>query len=147
MRVSLIKKTDKPILVPKHGLKKMAMDVALKLQHLNVDPITIIALFAVGDVISLGFMTKEEYRADAEVRVINGLKVVVAQSGKQRGLQHIPPKLRLDAAQCLAEYVYPKRAAVTHMNPDGSNLGAGVTLLLPDNGRVPLPTTTQEKRA
>src|SRR5580700_10478430 len=111
MRVKLNKQKEKPILVPKQGLRKMAMDVALRLEKLNVDPITIIALFAVGDVISLGFMTKEEYRAQAQVENIKGISVIVQRSGKQRSMDFIPPKIRLDAAQCLAEYVYPKRAA------------------------------------
>jgi hypothetical protein len=143
MRTRLPISPQRPITaLTKSKARKETIDVAYKLQKLGVDPIVVLALFAVGDVVSLGMMTKAEYAASAELHrdAKTGLTVIIAKSGMQRSLDIIPPKCRLDAAESLAQYVYPKRASMSHQNADGSPLRqAYVVLEAPDNGRVKVP--------
>lgn len=138
MRVARGKLGAKPKLTAAKAMRKHAIDVATRLEELGVDPITILALFAAGDVVSLGLMTQEEFDAEAEVENVKGAAVIIKSSGLERAARILEPRERRQAASELASYVWPKRQAVTVSNPDGTNLQAGapqIIVTMPDNGR------------
>lgn len=105
------------------------------LRSIGCDPIKILGQFAVGDVVGLGLMTKEEteepevWGADRK-----GRPVLLKLSGKERARRMIDSKLREKAAQEVASYTSPKLSAatVTVEAPKG-----GCVLILPSNGREP----------
>lgn len=102
------------------------------LAQLGCNPIEGMALIAIGDVVRLGYMTEEELREPAR---FDKHGHVIRQSGMERALEYVPPGIRLMAYKELAQYVYSKRVAVQHSNPDGTPLQAAVVVHLPPNGR------------
>jgi len=105
--------------------------VAERLTALGVDPVSIVARIAAGDVIGLGCMTYDEYCAPATYD-LDGTPIV--PDGKTKALILLPPKLRLDAAKELLRLI-AKPPSQEDLSP--SEVGGRVLVYLPDNGRAP----------
>lgn len=140
----LVKKAHlnrKPKMVARSTMRKFALDVAMRLEEIGCDPITLLALYALGDVVTLGYMTKEEYLAKGEmIRNKQGDAIIIQRSGMSRAAEYIPASIRTKCASELASYVWAKRSAVQFINADGTDRKDTVpicTVVLPDNGKVP----------
>jgi hypothetical protein len=87
------------------------IDPLVVCKRVGVDPIEILALFAKGDVVRLGLMTKEEF--EDEGKYDTRLKRWIRLPGRLKALDVIPANERRDSAKELAPYVYPKKQSVT----------------------------------
>lgn len=104
-------------------------DAVVALAHCGLDPVEKLARYALGDVVSLGLMTREELEAEAEYDE-DGL--LVMPSGRDRALNVIPPRIRVDALKELAQYVYAKKVKG---EPDFADIEDPIQIYIPDNGR------------
>src|SRR5260221_248514 len=107
MRARIAKQVHKPM-----RARHFTIAVSEKLERIGCDPIVLLAMYALGDAVTLGLMTKAEYEADAELVCDKGTTYVVKSSGISRAAVLIPPALRAKCAMELAKYVLPKRSAV-----------------------------------
>lgn len=106
------------------------------------DPIRNLEMYAEGDAVGLGFMTRKEFDDPGLVKKTKSGSIVVRPSGRQIALELIPPAMRFAAEKELGPYRESKRASITTLQgPDGQPLKAGprVTIVLPDNGRSKKP--------
>lgn len=103
------------------------------IDRLGFDPIETMCYFAMGDVVKLGLMTQKELDKPARQMMI-GKRLVHSPSGKERALEMVSITLRANMAVDIANYAYPKRAAVQMVDENGKGVG-GVVLYVPENGR------------
>jgi len=113
--------------VPIKGL--VTTDLVAALKAADCDVLLQLAYYARGDVVSLGLMTKEELEEDAE---FNDVGQVLKQSGRDRALFLIPPRIRAKALMELAPYIVPRKK--DEMKEAGRQ-AAKVTFYIPENGR------------
>ena len=86
---------------PKGAPNKRTQELTERLDEFGCDSLAVTAMFAMGDVVGLGYMTQEEFDANpAEARKI------------------ISPDLRASMAKELNQYRYPKRRALEHSADD-----------------------------
>lgn len=108
--------------------------MALKAE--GIDPFEIMARFASGDVVALGYMTREEFEKPAqEIATPHGTQY--RASGRDHALNLIPPNMRFNAAKELASYLKPKLQAIAYTDKYGTPINNPVVIYVPDNGRGP----------
>jgi hypothetical protein len=132
MRIS----TAKRLVRSKH--LQNAANLGQELSALGIDVFAVMAYFAAGDVVSLGYLTKAELEQPERI-VLTANGPSVRPSGLSQAIGLIPPKLRLDAAKELGSYLKPKLQAVAYVDSKGNELKHPVVIYLPSNGRGPLP--------
>ena len=111
--------------------KDKSQEVELKLAKKGLDPIDILAMYAEGDVVGLGLMTKEDLEEE-EIYDEDGR--VIQKSGVAIAAELIPPKLRQESAKELAQYLHAKkRGEDKGLDQDNTT---GTVLYMPDNGRA-----------
>ncbi len=131
-----LKVTSKKIKTGK--LSQSAEDICA---NLKCDPIAILAMFAIGDVVGLKLMTQKELDDPGEFD--KKRKIWIKDPGSVIALHLIDPDQRKSAAEQLAPYFRPKRqpepkdpGANPGVDPEtGQPLNVRVTLYLPENNR------------
>lgn len=109
-------------------ISRIGEDVLIQLKESGVNPVSLLAMYALGDVVGLGLLSQEEFD---EEEVYNEDGFVVQKSGKDKALDLIPPKMRYDAARDLMQYIHVKPTG----DPSGGGGDSGTIFYLPDNGR------------
>jgi hypothetical protein len=110
------------------------------IDRLGFDPIETMCYFAMGNVVKLGLMTQAEFDKPGRNISVGG-KLVHLPSGKDKALELISVNLRANMASDIANYAYPKRAAVQMVDADG-NTTPQIVLYVPENGRRFNPEST-----
>lgn len=103
---------------PKGSPNKRSFDAQALAQKLNVDPLEILLRFAMGDWEGLGYTSSE--------------MLVVTKTGESVYVDRISPELRAKAAGDASNYIYPRRKAIEHSSPDGTNPFQSLTQVLAD---------------
>jgi hypothetical protein len=106
-------------------------DARATLSAIEVDPVKILALAAVGDAVGLGLMTQEDYDQAGLIDAETGW--MVEPGGKEIARDLLPTPLRIAAAKDLLPYLYSKPVDVA---PGGLNAEDRAQIYLPDNGRT-----------
>ena len=96
----------------------------------SLDPIRQLALYALGDVVELGFMSQEEYDAEPEYDLDESC---IRPSGREIALQMIPVRERIKCWTELASYLYAKKKPSDDGNPNDDDI---VHFYLPHNKRM-----------
>lgn len=105
--------------------------VMAKLKKLKCDPIEGLAKIAMGDVISLGLMSKKELDTPAWTSK-DGIEF--SPSGKEKAEKLIPVKVRADCYMELLRYIAPSLKTVDAETGDSTDKTV-VQIYIPDNGR------------
>lgn len=88
---------------------KDTSEVAKIVDEYEFSPIEVMIGMAAGDVVSLGYMTRDEYEREGRDNPHTGK---YEKSGHELALEYIPAELRAQCAYKLAELLYPKRKAL-----------------------------------
>lgn len=126
-----LKKIEETIVAPSSELvdKVIGTDLIAALTAMDCDVLQQLAMYAKGDVVRLGLMTKDELEGEAE---FNDMGFCVKESGREKALHLIPPRIRAKALMELTAYIVPKKKEAS--KPDGPPV-ASVKFYLPENGR------------
>lgn len=109
-------------------------DARATLAAIDVDPVKILALAAVGDAVGLGLMRQEEYDQAPVIDLETGY--MIEPGGKEIAQGLLPAPLRISAAKDLLPYLYSKPVDIA---PAEIAKEDRAQLYLPDNGRTSEP--------